>query len=150
MRTDPWVSGARLLLDNSVWSRTRHPDVAPVWSRGVRLRAVVACPPFMIEAGYSAQSAADLRRIRRTVAASMDTVLCDAETWEIAFEAQQSVADAAGLMHRRKPIDFLIAATAHQHGLGVLHYDHDYDLIAEHGGLDFASVWVAAPGSLDR
>ena len=84
------------------------------------------------------------------ISESMDSVRCDERTLELAFEAQQAMADAAGLMHRRKPLDFLIAATAHQHGHGVLHYDRDYDLIAEHGRLDFTSVWVVPPGSLER
>jgi predicted nucleic acid-binding protein len=104
----------------------------------------------VIEAGYSARSPADLRRIRRVIGLSMESVPCDELTWELAFEAQRAMADATGLMHRRKPLDLLIAATAHQHGLGVLHYDRDYDFIAEHGGLQFASVWVVAPGSLER
>lgn len=146
--TDPWAAGARLLVDNSVWSRTFRPDVGATWARAVHDRIVVACSPFMMEAGYSARSGSELRRIREAVALSMDSVTCDERTWELAFHAQQTMADAAGLLHRRKPIDFLIAATAHQHGLGVLHYDREYDLIAEHGGLDFASVWVAPPGSL--
>jgi hypothetical protein len=34
--------------------------------------------------------------------------------------------------------------------MGVLHYDHDYDRIAEHGGLDFASVWVGPRNWLER
>jgi hypothetical protein len=30
----------------------------------------------------------------------------------------------------------------------VLHYDRDYDLIAEHSSLEFESRWIADPGSL--
>jgi len=137
-------------VDNSVWSRSAHPEVAAAWASMLKQRRLLACAPFVIEAGYSARSAVDLRRIRRVIDQSMDSVACDQQTWELAFEAQQAMADAAGLMHRRKPLDFLIAATAHQHGLGVLHYDRDYDLIAEHGRLDFASVWVVASGALER
>jgi len=144
------VPSERLLVDNSVWSRVRRPDVGAVWRRELSKRTLVACPPFMIEAGYSARTPDELHRIRVDISEAMDSVRCDERTWELAFEAQQAMADAAGLMHRRKPLDFLIAATAHQHGLGVLHYDRDYDLIAEHGRLDFASVWVVLAGSLER
>jgi hypothetical protein len=42
----------------------------------------------------------------------------------------------------------LIAAVADRHGLGVLHYDDDYDLIAEKTDLGFESVWLAARGTL--
>ena len=50
--------------------------------------------------------------------------------------------------HRLPPVDLLIAALADRHGLGVLHYDHDYDLIAEKTDLTFDSVWLAARGTL--
>jgi len=32
--------------------------------------------------------------------------------------------------------------------LGVLHYDHDYDLISERTDLSYESVWVAPRGSI--
>lgn len=147
--TDPWAAGSRLLVDHSVWARVRKPAVAPVWARALASNAVVSCPPFLIEAGYSAQSGSQLREIREVVARSMDSVPCTEDTWDLAFDAQQRMADAAGLMHRRAPIDFLMSATAHQHGLGVLHYDRDYDLISEHSSLEFDSTWLAPAGSLD-
>jgi hypothetical protein len=31
----------------------------------------------------------------------------------------------------------------------VLHYDRDYDTIAQHSSLSFPSVWVAPRGSID-
>jgi len=43
------------------------------------------------------------------------------------------------------PNDLIIAACAHG---GVLHYDRDYDLILEHTGLVFESVWLDASGAL--
>lgn len=46
------------------------------------------------------------------------------------------------------PADLLIAAVADAHGLGVLHYDHDFDVIAARTSLDFRSEWLVAPGSL--
>jgi hypothetical protein len=32
--------------------------------------------------------------------------------------------------------------------MGVLHYDGDYDLLAERTSLAFESEWLAAPGAL--
>jgi hypothetical protein len=40
------------------------------------------------------------------------------------------------------------AALADARGVGVLHYDRDYDLIAKHTDLDFDSEWLAPAGSL--
>jgi predicted nucleic acid-binding protein len=138
------------LIDNSAWARVNRPAVSAWWAQALVARRVVGCDAFLIEALYSARSGEHLRRMRSALTEGMPQVRCDERTWKLALDAQERMADAAGLMHRRKPIDFLIAATAHQHGLGVLHYDHDYDLIAEHAGLRFDSVWAAAPGTLDR
>jgi predicted nucleic acid-binding protein len=43
-------------------------------------------------------------------------------------------------------VDYLIAAAAQETGAAVLHYDRDYDTLAEIMG--FESVWLAPPGSL--
>jgi predicted nucleic acid-binding protein len=51
--------------------------------------------------------------------------------------------------HRVKPIDLLVAAVAEHHDAAVLHYDADYELLAERTDLAFASVWVLDRGSLD-
>ncbi len=50
--------------------------------------------------------------------------------------------------HRIAPVDLMIAACAHEAGAGVLHYDRDYDVIAERTSLVFESVWLAPAGSL--
>jgi predicted nucleic acid-binding protein len=46
------------------------------------------------------------------------------------------------------PVHLLIAALADRHGLGILRYDHDYDVIAEKTDLRFDSVWLAERGAL--
>jgi hypothetical protein len=42
----------------------------------------------------------------------------------------------------------MIAACAHVAGMGVLHYDGDYDLLAKHIGSRFQGEWLAQPGIL--
>ncbi len=66
----------------------------------------------------------------------------------LALEAQAELARMPDVSHRVKPVDLLVAAIAHEHALGVLHYDHDYDTIAERSGLRLRSVWIAARGSV--
>jgi hypothetical protein len=61
----------------------------------------------------------------------------------LALEAQRELA-----AHRLAPLDVLIAACAHEAEAGVLHYDHDYDILATRTTLRFTSEWVAAPGTL--
>lgn len=66
-----------------------------------------------------------------------------------AVRAQAELAAKPGASHRVKPVDLLIAAIAAAERLAVLHYDADYDVIAEHTSLRFDSVWAAPRGSID-
>ena len=50
--------------------------------------------------------------------------------------------------HRLPPVDLLIAALADRYQLGVLHYDHDYDVLTERTDLRFDSAWLVPAGSL--
>lgn len=137
------------LVDTSVWARADHPDVAKAWARGLRRHQLVSCPPLVMEVLYSARDADELSELLEELTEGMPYVDLDHSTWRLAFEAQRRMAAVAPQFHRRPFADYLIAATAHQRGLGVLHYDRDYDLLAEHAGLSFESRWVAAPGSLE-
>lgn len=138
-----------LLLDNSAWSRLlagkipqeRREDVAE-WIDQQRL---AVCLPFLLEAGYSARSGADHRELMLRLE-QLPRLPVDAAVERVALDAQYELA-AVG-HHRLAPSDLTIAACAHLCGGGVLHYDHDYDLIARHTRLDFESVWVAEAGTL--
>ena len=45
-------------------------------------------------------------------------------------------------------MDILVASIAYRHEVGVLHYDHEYDLILGKTSLEFESVWLARRGTL--
>lgn len=141
-------SDAGLLVDNSVYARLGHPAVATVWREAQARDELVACGPFVGEALYSARNVAELGQLLEELTVGMRYVGLDDRTWRLAFEAQRSMASVAPQFHRRPLGDYLVAAAAHQHRLGVLHYDRDFDLLLEHGGLRFESHWVAEPGSL--
>ncbi len=137
------------LVDTSVWARAGHPEVAKAWAQGLRRHELVSCGPLVMEVLYSARDADELSELLEELTEGMPYVDLDHSTWRLAFEAQRRMAAVAPQFHRRPFADYLIAATAHQRGLGVLHYDRDYDLLADHAGLSFESRWVAAPGSLE-
>jgi predicted nucleic acid-binding protein len=138
-----------LLLDNSAWSRLLGGVVS-----GARAEAIAAwmeagelavCLPFLLEAGYSARSAADRKALTARFA-ELPRVAIDGEIERDALQAQRELAEIGH--HRLPPADVLIAACAHRAEAGVLHYDGDYDLLAEHTSLVFESEWLAAPGTL--
>lgn len=138
-----------LLFDHSAWSRLiadsvpeDREEVVLDWIEGGRLGT---CLPFLLEAGYSAQTAED-HRITVARLDRLHRVPIDREVELSAEQAQHELAKAGH--HRLSPIDLIIAACAAQAHGGVLHYDRDYDLILEHTSLHFESVWLAAPGTL--
>lgn len=93
--------------------------------------------------GFSAQTAtvhAEIRRERR----ALPRARVDDRVLDRAFEVQGQLADKG--QHRLPIPDLLIAASAEQAGLTVLHYDADYERIAEVTGQPHE--WVVARGSV--
>ncbi len=139
----------QLLIDNSAWSwlrsrslpQDRAEEVAD-WARSYKL---VVCLPFLLEAGYSARSGADHVALMDELRA-MPEVGIDGLTENFALGAQRDLARRGH--HRMSPQDIIIAALANRAGLGVLHYDKDFDVILEHTTLSYDSVWLAPKGSL--
>jgi predicted nucleic acid-binding protein len=139
-----------LLLDNSAWTRLAQKGVVPedrakAVAEWMGRDEIAVCLPFLLEAGYSAQSAAD----RTALMARLDRlprVMIDAEVERLAMQAQRELAEVGH--HRLTPMDVMLAACAHRAEAGVLHYDGDYDVLAERTSLEFESVWLAPPGTL--
>jgi predicted nucleic acid-binding protein len=97
---------------------------------------------------YSARDSSQFAAIANELDALKHAPLTT-EAAKTALTAQAELAKTPGISHRVKPVDLLIAAIAATTKIGVLHYDHDYDTIAEHTSLLFASTWVAPRGSMD-
>ena len=136
-----------LLLDSSAWVRLgdaalptrRAEEIAEAIESG----QIAVCLPFLLEAGYSARSARERDELLAELRALPHYHL-DESAEERALDAQAQLARVGH--HRLPPVDLLIAALADRHGLGILHYDHDYDVIAEKTDLRFDSVWLALRG----
>jgi predicted nucleic acid-binding protein len=138
-----------LLLDNSAWVRIADravPDArAEELAEALEAGRIAACLPFLLEAGYSARSADDHDRLFAELL-SLPRLQIDEQVEQRAVEAQRRLAGVGH--HRLPPVDLLVAAVADRHGVGILHYDHDYDLIAEKTDLTFESVWLVPRGTL--
>jgi predicted nucleic acid-binding protein len=138
-----------LLLDNSAWARMLAGALPSGHAErlAARMRAgeLAACLPFLLEAGYSAHSAADRKALMASLA-ELPRIAIDEEIERLALHAQRELAEVGH--HRLAPMDVMIAACAHSSEGGVLHYDSDYDLILEHTSLVFQSEWLALRGTL--
>lgn len=135
-----------LLLDNSAWARRGHSLVRERLAGLIEEGNLAVCLPFLLEAGYSARTGDGHRRLVADLTA-LPRIEIDGDTEELAIEAQGWLARTGH--HRLPPSDLIIAACAHRAHAGVLHYDRDFDLIAQHTELDFVSEWLAPPGSLN-
>jgi predicted nucleic acid-binding protein len=138
-----------LLLDNSAWVRLGDPALpaerADQIADGLETGRIAACLPFLLEAGYSARTAREHDQLLAELL-SLPQYHLDEPAEQRALEGQAQLARAGH--HRLPPVDLLIAALADHHGLGVPHYDRDYDLIVEKTDLEFDSLWLAARGTL--
>ena len=131
------------LADKSALARLHHPTVArrlgPLLVDGL----VATTPIIDLEVLYSARSLADYEEIlaeRRALPSCPVT----SEVTDRAIDIQHRLAQRG---HHRVPLlNFLIAAVAERNDLAVMHYDADYDRIAEVTG--WRSEWVVPRGSL--
>jgi predicted nucleic acid-binding protein len=139
-----------LLLDNSAWARLESPslsqqrradlaDMAETGELGV-------CLPFLLEAGWSARSGEDHDELLGDLL-QLPRFEINAAVEVAALDAQRALA-RRGHHRSASPADLLIAACAHVHGAGVLHYDRDYDVVSELTALVFDSRWLAPAGTL--
>lgn len=135
------------LADSTVWSKVRHqgrPDLADWFNEEVREGRIVACEAVALELLRSARDAAAYG----TQSALIDLLRScpiGAREWRRA-RAIQALLAARGQHRGIPPQDLLIAAAAESAGVPLLHYDHDYELIAAVTGQP--TQWLAPAGEL--
>ena len=122
------------LIDKSALVRLgRSPD-GELWADRIQRGLVRIATVTLLEVGYSARDAEDLRAgLREPPVASMPVEYAAPASEDRAVEVFGLLADRG---HHRAPSvpDLLIAAIAERAGLVVLHQDKDFDLIAETTG----------------
>lgn len=141
--------GVGLLVDNSAWFRLFDPALpdgrADEIADEFAAERLIACAPFMLEAGYSARGGDDHRQMLEELDA-LPFLGIDEQIERRALEAQSQLARVGH--HRVPPVDLIIAAIADRHRIGVLHYDNDFEVILAKTDLEFASEWLMPRGSL--
>jgi len=136
------------LADTSAWSWTRSVggEVRRAFDVAVIEGEIATCDMVRLELLYSAQSAREFKALSGDLQALSDCPI-GKEQWSRALEVYEKLAEKGGLHHRAvKHPDLLIAAAAEAASIGVVHYDEDYDLIAQITGQQVR--WLAPRGSL--
>ena len=133
----------RFLADKSALARANEPAVGnrllPLLQEGL----VATCAVVDLEVLYSARSPADYKAVREERRAFPDVPITPA-VMERALQVQGLL--ARGGRHRVPIPDLIIAAAAESADLTVLHYDADYEQIAQVTGQK--QQWVMPRGTL--
>ncbi len=134
---------AKYVADKSAFEQQRHSDAADGLLRALATDGALYMTEIVaLELLYSARSAADYEARWDDLGTLPWLRLTEA----VAARALDIQRQLAGLGQHRRPIpDLLVAATALEHDATVLHYDHDFDLIAESTGL--SARWIIPAGT---
>jgi predicted nucleic acid-binding protein len=141
---DPWGE-LPLLVDTSAWARAGQPSARDRWLAALladrlRLSPVVRAEILLSARGGSQFDQLSERLDMLRVAPLSAAVVRAAET------AMRALAHRSSGAQRMPIVDYLVAAAAQEHAAAVIHYDRDYDLLAE--VLEFESVWLAPAGTI--
>jgi predicted nucleic acid-binding protein len=125
------TDGSSWLIDKSALVRLGAGSQAEMWATRIERGLVRISTVTLLEVGYSARDAPDLRAgLREPPVGSMPVEYATPRSEDRAVEVLALLADHG--QHRAPSIpDLLIAAIAESAGLVVLHDDKDFDLIAE-------------------
>ncbi|ARI53957.1 PIN domain nuclease [Streptomyces griseobrunneus] len=123
---------ADYLIDTSALVRILGRHSTEDWERRIGAGLIALCDLTELEMLYTARSARDRESIRERLALF---------TWcpmpEGIYRRARTVQEqltAKGEHRSAGPVDLLLAATAEQSGLTLLHYDHDFETIARTTG----------------
>mgnify|MGYP003388644866 CR=1 FL=1 len=136
--------GLNAIIDTSVATRLGNARVREHLADAVAHGRIGRTTVTDLEIGFSARSGPEWEAF----AAALEVfplIQIDQADFHLALDVQHRLA-TQGLRGRKIP-DLLIAAAAHRRQLLLLHYDRDFDLIADQTGQ--LCRWVVPAGSID-
>lgn len=137
---------AKYVIDTSAHARVGKPSVdarvEPLLDAGL----LATCTVLDLEILRSARSGAHFDYVRTERELLYEQLPLEQPIFTRALEVQQRLAASGG--HRAVPLaDLVIAAVAELHEVTVLHYDADFERIAEITGQGVE--WIVPRGSVD-
>jgi predicted nucleic acid-binding protein len=133
------------LAGTSALARLHHPAVAAVLVPLIDAGLVATCGVIEFELGWATRSSAELDQLRADRDLGYEWLATHDEDWRRALEIQATLC-RGGRMRAVGLPDLLVAAVAERERVTVLHYDSDYDLIAQVTGQPMG--WVVPRGSV--
>ena len=134
------------LADSSVWARKKHPAVGPWFDAAITAGEIAVCDMVALELLHSASAHSTYRDMEDSLDA-MPWLQMGRPEWLRARDVYRSLSARGHAAHRAvKHADLLIAASAELAGVGLVHYDRDYDLIVSVTGQP--ARWVRPRSSI--
>jgi predicted nucleic acid-binding protein len=135
------------LFDTGAWTWVRDrrfPELATWFNAAVEAGLVLVCDLVILELTRLAPNDARAREVADRLAA-FEAIPMPPRLWSRARETQLVLATNGD--HRRvPPADLLLASTAEEAGVVLIHYDRDYERIAAVSGL--RHEWLVPDGAL--
>jgi predicted nucleic acid-binding protein len=139
------MASIRYLVDTSVFARLTKPAVAAAFGPLAAGRQVALSNPVVFELGYAARNPDDYREVADRLQSFPAVATTDADH-QRALQVQAAL--AARSQHRALSlVDALVAAAAEARELTVLHYDSDFELVAQITGQPHE--WIVPRGAAD-
>jgi predicted nucleic acid-binding protein len=133
------------LADTSALARLRHPVVGAVLAPLIDAGVVATCGVIEFELGWATRGSAEFDQLRIDRDTGYEWLATHDEDWRRALDVQAALWRSG----RMRAVGFpglLVAAVAERERVTVLHYDGDYDLIAQ---VTSQSVrWVVPRGTV--
>lgn len=139
------MARTRYLADTSVFGRLSKASVAAAFAPMAAAGLVGLCAPVAFELGYTARGPEDYQAMADRLGSFPPIPITEADHRR-ALEVQAAL--AARSHHRALSlVEGLVAAAAEARDLVVLHYDADFELVAEITRQ--AQEWVVPRGTAD-
>ena len=136
---------ARYLADTSALARLRHPGVAAVLVPLIESGEVATCGVIEFELGWATRSGTEFDQVRADRDAGYEWLATQDADWRRALDVQAALWRGGRIRAAGLP-GLLIAAVAERERVTVLHYDGDYELIAQ--VTDQTAQWVVPRGTV--
>jgi predicted nucleic acid-binding protein len=136
---------ARYLADTSALARLRHPGVAAVLAPLIESGVVATCGVIEFELRWATRSSAEFGQVQADRDAGYEWLATHDEDWRRALNVQAALW-RGGRIRAVGLSDLLIAAVAERERVSVLHYEADYELIAQITGQPVQ--WVVPRGTV--
>jgi predicted nucleic acid-binding protein len=139
------VAVARYLADKSALARLSHEAVARRLGPLLEAGLVAICAIVELEVLFSTRNHDEYEAVQQDRQMGYEWLPMPDEVWDRVLEVQSELSRRGRLRSAKIP-DLLLAATAERHGVAVIHYDSDFDRIAEITGQP--TEWVVPAGTV--